>query len=210
MIALAVEPAGPTAFVGLHNNRREPALKVVRLRVCGTRICTSAWSRALDWGEAMRSQAIMRASSSGLGVVFMLLASALTSMATTDRTIQYQPEFMQLVQQGRVTDVTITSSPSGAMRIRATVAKSAGTEDTTVTVDGVPAGLTDDQLVNMLIEKGVRITHKPDPPSAFGVFYSVVPLIVVVVFWVAAVAILLWLAFRLVRAVERIAENTKR
>jgi len=158
----------------------------------------------------MRSQAIMRASSSGLGVVFMLLASALTSMATTDRTIQYQPEFMQLVQQGRVTDVTITSSPSGAMRIRATVAKSAGTEDTTVTVDGVPAGLTDDQLVNMLIEKGVRITHKPDPPSAFGVFYSVVPLIVVVVFWVAAVAILLWLAFRLVRAVERIAENTKR
>jgi hypothetical protein len=158
----------------------------------------------------MTTHVFTRGSSSALFVVIMLLATAVPSVAATDRTIQYQPEFIQLLQQGRVTGATITSGPSGTRHMRVILTKAAGTAAETVTVEGMPADLTDGQLHDMLFEKGVMVTQMSESESGVSMFASMLPLVIVVVSWIAFAVIVLWLGFRLVRAVERIAENTKK
>jgi len=146
----------------------------------------------------------------GLVVMIVLCTTAVTAVAATERNIPYRPEFLQLVQQGRIRHVEIASGSSGINRMRATLAAAEGKGEETVLVDGIPRDIPDDQIVNMLIDKGVSVTRTSGPGSLVSEFFPALPLLVVYVMWPAFLIVVLWLGFRLVRAVEQVAANTKK
>jgi hypothetical protein len=158
----------------------------------------------------MNTRAITHASFPGLLVVVILFATAVTSIAATEKRIPYGPEFIQLVQQGRIRSAELITGPSGITYIRATLVRAEGKEEETLRVDDIPNDIPSDQVINMLIEKGVAVTHMGGSLSPFSMFTMWLPQIVGFVVWIVVVIIALWLGFRLVRAVERIAENTKK
>lgn len=158
----------------------------------------------------MNTRVITHASLPGLVVVVILFATAVTSIAATEKKIPYRPEFVQLVQQGRIGSAEIITGPSGIKYIRAKLVRTEGKEEETFRVDAIPNDISSDQVINMLIEKGVAITQRQEFLSPFSMFTMWLPQVVGFVVWIVVVIIALWLGFRLVRAVERIAENTKK
>lgn len=138
-----------------------------------------------------------------LGVVLCVTATA--SIAGTEKKIPYKPDFLQLVEQGRVREAEIITAPSGMACLRARILGPGGKEAETITTDVA----ANEEVVKMLRDKGVRVEYKRQMCRPFGRFIPR-PFIVVFVIWIVVIIIGLTLAFKLVRAVERIAQNTKK
>ena len=151
----------------------------------------------------MNTKRISHASLSAIVVATVLSATA--SIAATENEIPYNPNFVQLVEQGKIRSAEIIKERSGSTYIRAAFVETEGNDEKTVKVDVIP----NDQFVKMLKEKGVPFSFKRQQ-SPFYQFASILPVIVIYLIWITVVIIVFLLALRLVRAVERIAENTKK
>jgi hypothetical protein len=146
------------------------------------------------------------ASLSALVVVIALVTTV--SIAATENKIPYQPDFVRLVEQGKISNAEIISEPSGATYIRATITGTEEKDKKTVKVDVLPA----DPFATLLKEKGIPFSFKRQQ-SLFYKCTSILPAIAMFLIWILWITVIIavfWLAFRLVRAVERIAENTKK
>jgi hypothetical protein len=135
--------------------------------------------------------------------------------------LAYSPDFVRLVQADRVSHVEIVADPAGAACLRGEMTGTpapGGHPDFTangptgagpITKFEVKLASHERDVEQLLADKKVpyRIVHAQPPfvPWANGLallVYGVVP--------VGLVVFVLWLAVRLVRAVERIAKNTEK
>jgi hypothetical protein len=153
------------------------------------------------------------------------LVALLTFTGCRDREarvpLAYSPDFVRLVQADRVTHVEIVSGPAGAAYLRGemTVTPAPGGPPEVTTNGPSGAGTTTKFEVNLaaherdveklLDDKRVpyRIVHAQ---PRFVPWANGLALLVYVVVPVGLVVFVLWLAVRLVRAVERIAKNTEK
>ena len=122
--------------------------------------------------------------------------------------ISYNPDFTSLVTEGKVANVEIIREPSGVTYIRGEA--KAGQAPSVFKVYVADA---DDNLQRFLIENGIQFTVPPPNPAAWQCMSSILPVLFVGVMWlvwIAAIIFVIWLALRLVRAVERIAKNTEK
>lgn len=120
--------------------------------------------------------------------------------------ISYNPDFVRLVENGRVNTVEHTHDGAGVRWIRGKVIAGEG--------QGIPekfkVRITSRQLQEAsTLFKENNVVFKVVPPKPMAGAYvtpMILPLLIALI-WIAIIFFVLKLALRLVRAVERIAEN---
>jgi len=146
-----------------------------------------------------------------LGLILVAAGTALVGCARDDaESIPYQPDFVELVEAGKVDQVQVVREPSGLMRITGwTKPDSLPGKKFRVEVVG-----SRDSVVELLRSNGVGFSmavakQEPDGWSSLTVLPVLIP-----VAWIVVVigfsGFLIVLAVRFVRAVEQIADNTKK
>jgi len=122
--------------------------------------------------------------------------------------IPYNPDFTSLVTEGKVIQVEIIQEPSGVTYIRGETKPGESPGKFKVYV-----AAADRNLSQFLTSNNVQFTVSLENPSAWQCMSSVLPVLLVGMMslvWIAIIIFVLTLAVRLVRAVERIADNTKK
>ncbi len=120
--------------------------------------------------------------------------------------ITYSPEFTTLVTEGMVTSVEIIQEPSGDTYLRG---ESTGGQHPGSFKVNLAEG---DDVIRMLIDYGVEFSARHNS-GAWQEMSSLLPVVFLGVLWLVwgvVIIVLLWLAMRLVRAVEQIAKNTEK
>ena len=143
-------------------------------------------------------------------LVLALTAGVLTGCAGDDvETMPFEPDFVDLVESGQVDRVDVSPHPSGKLRIRGWT-RPDGSPGTRFQVEVLDP---DRSIPAMLEENGVGYSisaPEPEPESWLSpVMFPALIALAQVVLKISVLVFVLWLALRLVRAVERIADNTK-
>lgn len=113
-------------------------------------------------------------------------------------------EFTHLVQQGKVQKTEVVTDPSGQRYMKATVAEPDGSNAQLVRIT-LPEK---DKMLGTSNENGPLVLRSSSIMSELAVIF--LPTLIGCVMWVATVIFFCVLGLRLVRAVERIAANTKK
>jgi len=136
-------------------------------------------------------------------VVFILLTPF--SHAVSQTQAIDSREYTHLVQQGKVQKTEMVTDPSGKRYMQATVAEPDGSNAQVVRIT-----LPDkDKTSGTSNENGpLVLSHSSSIMSELAVIF--LPMLIGYVIWIATVIFFCVLGLRLVRAVERIAVNTKK
>jgi hypothetical protein len=121
--------------------------------------------------------------------------------------IPYNPDFTNLVTEGKVASVEIIQEPSGVTVVRGE------TELGQHPGPFIVYGANVEDILPILNENGVQFTVIPRNPVGWQYMISVLPVLLIGAMWLIWVGIIIFvliLAVRLVRAVERIAKNTEK
>ena len=121
--------------------------------------------------------------------------------------IPYSPDFVALVEGGKVSQVEIVEEAWGGMFIRGEC-KPGASADVTGRVKAKISGQTP-SAEDLLRKHQVAYQVRPANPVVWQSFTGAFPLILFGI-WLVVVIFVLMLALRLVRAVERIATNTEK
>ena len=122
--------------------------------------------------------------------------------------IPYVPDFISLVEEGKVDSVEIIREPSGVTFIRGETESGESPGQFKVYITDA-----DENLRQFLIENNVAFRIPPQNPAIWQCMSSFLPVVLVGVMWlvwIGAIIFVLILAVRLVKAVERIAKNTEK
>ena len=132
----------------------------------------------------------------------MLCLTVLPSMAAQEKTIPYDPDFLQLLSQGWIRKAEIVEVSSGETYLRTKLATADGKKQEVIRVNVV----VDDELLGLLQASNVQYEFTQE--SAFGLmdFLRILSAILTWVLWIAVVVIFA----RLARGVEQIARNIKK
>jgi len=120
--------------------------------------------------------------------------------------IPFAPDFVGLVEGGRLTQVEIIRNPSGVTSVVGEAMLDEGSETPTL----FRVAVTElDSVQELLIKNQVGFHFPPQNPADWQCVSGLIP-IVIVLCWVAIIILAFSLAVRFVRAVERIAKNTEK
>ena len=120
--------------------------------------------------------------------------------------IPFAPDFVGLVEGGKLSQVKIIQKPSGITY----VVGEAMLTDTSETSTAFSVQISEMGPVRELLLKNQVAFHvPPQSPAVWQCVSGVLPLLFILL-WVGAIIFVLSLVVRLVRAVERIAENTEK
>ena len=146
-----------------------------------------------------------------LGFILIVASATLVGCARDDaESIPYEPDFVELVESDKVDHIQITSEPSGLIHI------SGWTKPDSLPGKkfSVEALAPFNSVEALLRENQVGYSIAAAEPDQNGLSWLVTLPILISVVWVVIVIgasiIVLLLAFRFVRAIERIADNTEK
>lgn len=134
--------------------------------------------------------------------VVLLCVTATPSMAIREKTIPYDPDFIQLLSQGWIRHVEIVKVSSGETYLRAKLTSADGKEQETIRVNVV----VNDGLLEMLRAGNVKYEFIQEDQFTFQEFLQLFPFFMNWILWIVMIIIFA----RLVRAVELIARNIKK
>ena len=120
--------------------------------------------------------------------------------------IPFSPDFVGLVQGGKLSQVKIIQKPSGVTYVVGEAVLDERSEVPTLFRVSV-AEL--DSVRELLIKNQVAFHVPPQNPAVWQCVSGLIPLLIVLL-WVAIIIFVITLAVRLVRAVERIPTNTEK
>jgi hypothetical protein len=142
-----------------------------------------------------------------LCLVVFATALTLTGCGRTDPVeIPFSPDFVGLVEGGKLSQVKIIQKPSGITY----VVGEAMLTDKSERAKAFSVQVTEIASVRELLLKNQVALHvPPQNPAVWQCVSGVLPLLLVLL-WVGIIIVVLSLAVRLVRAVERIAKNTEK
>ena len=134
--------------------------------------------------------------------VVLLCMTATPSMAIREKTIPYEPDFVQLLSQGWIRNVEIVEVSSGETYLRTKLTSANGQEQEIIRVNVV----VNDGFLELLRASNVKYEFKQESQFTFQEFLQLLPFFMSWILWVVVVIIFA----RLVRAVELIGKNMKK
>ena len=134
--------------------------------------------------------------------VVLLCMTAVPSMAAREKTIPYDPDFLQLLSQGWIRKAEIVEVSDGETFLRTKLTSADGKKQEVIRVNVIVT----DEFLGLLQASNVQYEYKRESAFSFMDFLRILSIILTWLLWIAVVFIF----SRLARAVEQIARNIKK
>ena len=134
--------------------------------------------------------------------VALLCMTALPSLAAREKTIPYEPDFLQLLSQGWIRKAEIVEVSNGETYLRTKLTSADGKKQEVIRVNVVVT----DEFLGLLQASNVQYEFKRESAFSLMDFLHILSVILTWLLWIAVVFIF----SRLARAVEQIARNIKK